>query len=92
MNTVFEYNALKSASNKNKHGIDFETAKKLWLDPNMLALEVRTVPEHRLMIIGKIANKHWSAIITYRQHRIRLISVRRSRINEVEFYEKNQEN
>ena len=39
------------------------------------------------MVIGKISNKHWSAIITYRGEAIRIISVRRSRREEVELYE-----
>ncbi|MBU2761640.1 BrnT family toxin [Acidithiobacillus sp. RW2] len=32
-------------------------------------------------------DKHWSAVVTYRDARIRLISVRRSRKKEVELYE-----
>ncbi|MCD1629151.1 MULTISPECIES: BrnT family toxin [Marinobacter] len=32
-------------------------------------------------------DKHWSAVVTYREGRIRLISVRRSRKKEVELYE-----
>lgn len=31
--------------------------------------------------------KHWSAVVTYREGRVRLISVRRSRKKEVELYE-----
>lgn len=40
------------------------------------------------MVIGQIAGKHWSAIVTYRSNMIRLISVRRSRADEVELYER----
>jgi len=38
-------------------------------------------------VIGRIGVKHWSAVITYRDQSIRLISVRRSRPEEVEIYE-----
>ncbi|WP_234346856.1 BrnT family toxin [Halomonas sp. G11] len=38
-------------------------------------------------MIGLIDDKHWSAVITYRNEKIRLISVRRSRKREVELYE-----
>ena len=39
------------------------------------------------MVIAKIEEKHWSAIITYRLSNIRIISVRRSRPKEIEIYE-----
>ena len=34
-----------------------------------------------------ISGKHWSAVITYRGERVRLISVRRARAEEVAIYE-----
>jgi len=34
-----------------------------------------------------IEGKHWSAIVTYRSERIRLISVRRARKEEIAIYE-----
>jgi hypothetical protein len=37
--------------------------------------------------IGKIGDKHWSAVITYRNEKIRIISVRRARKEEVAIYE-----
>ena len=36
---------------------------------------------------GKILDIHWSAIITYRDESIRIISVRRARDEEIEIYE-----
>ena len=39
------------------------------------------------VVIGRIAGVHWSAVITYRDGRVRLISVRRSRAEEVALYE-----
>lgn len=83
----FEYDPEKNAANLAKHGIDFETAQSLWLDPDLLEIKAKTVDEPRSMIIGRIEDKHWSAIVTYRDASIRLISVRRSRDKEIDIYE-----
>lgn len=84
---TFEYDENKSQSNLAKHGIDFVEAQKLWDDPNTFVIPAKTVDENRFLIIGKIEEKHWTAVITYRQKNIRIISVRRSRKEEVAFYE-----
>lgn len=83
----FEYDPDKSAENKRKHGIDFEEARQLWADPRLIEVPARTTDEPRWLLIGKISGKHWSAIITRRGANIRLISVRRSRHEEVDIYE-----
>ena len=83
----FEFDANKSATNKTKHGIDFIEAQKLWTDANFLEIPARTTDEPRFLVIGKIAGKYWSAVITYRSDKIRIISVRRSRAEEVNIYE-----
>jgi len=77
----------KSEINNKKHGIDFEEAKKLWDDPNLIEIPAKTIDEPRYLIIGKIGEKYWSAIITYRGEKIRIISVRRARKEEVKIYE-----
>ena len=83
----FEYDLDKSAANLAKHGIDFILAQELWLDPDLLELEAKTIDEPRYMVIGRIKRKHWSAVFTYRDAKIRIISVRRSRQKEIELYE-----
>ncbi|MGB5160577.1 MAG: BrnT family toxin [Thermoanaerobaculia bacterium] len=83
----FEFDDRKSDSNKKKHGIDFVEAQKIWDDPALLAIPARTTDEPRILVIGAIEGRHWSAIITYRSDRIRIISVRRSRSEEVDLYE-----
>jgi uncharacterized protein len=83
----FEYDAQKSVNNRSKHGIDFEEAQALWGDPRMLEVKARTTGEPRYLIVGRIAERHWSAIITYRRERVRIISVRRARPEEVALYE-----
>ena len=83
----FEFDPNKSLSNFSKHGIDFDVAQNLWNDPDLLEIPARTADEPRYLVIGKFDSKHWSAIITYRDNVIRLISVRRSRPEEIELYE-----
>ncbi|MFT5098625.1 MAG: uncharacterized DUF497 family protein [Planctomycetaceae bacterium] len=84
---IFEFDPAKSASNKEKHGIDFVEAQLLWFDSMLMEIPARTSDESRFVIIGKIGGLHWSGVITYREDRIRIISVRRSRKEEVEIYE-----
>lgn len=83
----FGFDEKKSISNLNKHGIDFVTAQELWNDPDLIEIQATSNTELRFLLIGRIENKHWSAVITYRGNVIRLISVRHSRKSEVEFYE-----
>jgi uncharacterized DUF497 family protein len=84
---MFEFDDSKSKFNFQKHGIDFIEAQALWNDSNLLEIPAKTLDEPRFLIIGKIKQKHWSAVITYRNGTIRLISVRRSRAEEVALYE-----
>lgn len=83
----FEFDPEKSESNRDKHGIDFNDAQALWRDPDLLEIPAKTIDEPRYLVIGRINGKHWSGIITYRQNTIRIISVRRSRTEEVLLYE-----
>ena len=85
--TEFEYDQNKINQNAVKHGIDFDVAQMLWLDSNLLEIQAKSKNEPRFLVIGKIKSKYWSAIITYRESKIRIISVRRSRVLEVELYE-----
>jgi len=83
----FEFDPRKSAKNASKHGISFDEARKLWADPDRVEAPARTLDEPRTLVIGIINDKHWSAVITTRGDRIRIISVRRSRLEEVAIYE-----
>ena len=83
----FEFDPEKSRVNQEKHGINFIDAQLLCQDDMLLEIKARTTDESRFLIIGRIRGKHWSAVVTYRQDRIRIISVRRSRPEEVKLYE-----
>ena len=82
-----EFDINKSKSNKEKHRIDFIEAQKLWEDPDLIEIPIKTSDEPRYLVIGQILGKHWSGIITYRGEKIRIISVRRYRKEEVRIYE-----
>ena len=83
----FEYDPEKIAENKRKHSVDFEEAQALWADAALVEIPARTSDEPRWLLIGKIGEKYWSAVVTRRGENIRLISVRRSRDEEVRIYE-----
>ena len=83
----FEFDEAKSRANKTKHGIDFIEAQALWSDPDFLEIPARTTDEERFLCIGKIQDAQWSAVITYRLKKTRIISARRSRKEEKELYE-----
>lgn len=82
----FEFDTEKSTGNRAKHGIDFVEAQSLWDDPDRVEVPARTVGEPRSLVIGRIDGQHWSAVVTYREGRVRVISVRRSRTEEVRIY------
>lgn len=83
----FEFDPKKSAENKGKHGIDFNEAQALWNDSALVEIPARVTDEPRWLLIGRIDTKHWSAVITRRGENLRIISVRRSREEEVSIYE-----
>jgi uncharacterized protein len=78
----FEFDPGKSAANKAKHGIDFNEAQTIWTDLDRLETPARTLDESRYQVIGRIGDKTWSAFVTYRNEKIRIISVRRARPDE----------
>jgi len=83
----FEFDPAKSAANKVKHGIDFVEAQALWLDEALIEAPARTEDEPRFLAIGRIAGRCWSAVFVRRGGRTRIISVRRSRKEEIKAYE-----
>ncbi len=78
----FEFDSEKSAANKAKHGVDFAEAQEIWTDNDRLEIPARNLDEFRYQMIGRIGEKTWSAFITYRNEKIRIISVRRARADE----------
>ena len=83
---TFEFDPDKSISNMFKHVIDFVEAQVLWAGLTV-QLAVRSDTASRTAVIGLIGIKHWTAIITMQDQTARIISVRRSRDEEVNIYE-----
>ena len=84
---LFEFDQKKSLANLAKHGIDFIEAQRIWDDPDFIEVKAKSDDELRFMVIGRIDKNYWSGIVTYREEKIRIISVRRSRQTEVMLYE-----
>jgi uncharacterized DUF497 family protein len=84
---MFEFDPAKSAANLAKHGIDFEAAQALWTDDLRLVVDTRFLSEARQLVIGWIDGNVWTAVVTMRGEATRIISVRRSREEEVRRYE-----
>lgn len=82
----FEFDPAKSAANLKKHGIDFIGAQALWSDPDRLEVPARSLDEPRAQVIGRIDDVVWSAFVTMRGDRTRIISVRRARDEEKAAY------
>lgn len=85
---MFDFDPDKSAVNRDKHGIDFEAAQALWTDDFRLVVDTQFVSEPRQLVIGRIGESMWTAVITIRGEVTRIISVRRSRDEEVKRYER----
>jgi len=91
MNNIFEYDSNKNNTNKLKHDLYFESAEQVWEDPFAIVAPTRQIEdEKRFIIIGCIGEKVWSVIFTYRKEKIRIISARRARKEEIYYYEKNK--
>jgi len=74
----FEHDPEKSETNRIKHGIDFDEAQALWSDPFLIEAPALTEEEPRFIAVGRIGARHWTAIFTWRDERLRIISVRRA--------------
>ena len=67
--------------------MDLVEAQALWREPNLLEVPARTEDEPRHLVVGMLEGRYWSAVVTYRESNIRIISVRRARVEEVALYE-----
>lgn len=84
----FEYDPVKSERNLEKHGIDFNLAQELWLDRDRVEFRLEHSGEQRYGVLARFAGVCWLAVVTYRDERIRVISVRKATRKEVSLYDK----
>lgn len=90
MEAKFEFDPNKSHVNLKKHGVDFHQACELWLKDGIETLG-KSNKEPRFIRIGLIGAKLYSCVFTIRGEVIRIISVRRSRIDEeIKYHEKKE--
>lgn len=82
----FEYDPNKSTTNEEKHGINFDTAKELWLDEDRVMFPAKSDSEEQWAMIALYNDRIWVAFYTIRLSLIRIISVRRARKNEIKQY------
>ena len=84
----FTWDKNKSKSNEEKHGIDFEQAKEVFQDANLLVDKGRTTRgEERKLAIGKTLKLFLITLVfTIRKSTIRIISARQARKKEIEVY------
>jgi len=82
----FEFDPEKSKANQLKHGLDFISAQQLWDDPWRVVIPTRCSDEKRWLMIANLEGLFWTTIYTMRDHRVRIISVRKSRDDEKEVY------
>ena len=85
----FEWDDRKAAQNIAKHGIPFEYAVRVFLDPHRLDSEDsrRDYSEERRLTLGKIEERLFVVAYTPRGKLIRLISARKANEREQRQYD-----
>ena len=63
----FEFDPAKSASDLEKHGIDFDAIQAIWQDVMRVEIPARMTDEPRWLVVGQIDGKHWSVVVTFRR-------------------------
>lgn len=90
MSERVEWNPTKAASNVDKHGVSFEEAATVFLDPLSLTIADpdHSIEEERFITIGRSADGRLLVVIhTDRAEAIRLISARGATPQERRIYE-----
>ncbi|MFL5063822.1 MAG: BrnT family toxin [Xanthobacteraceae bacterium] len=73
----FEWDTAKEQANRKKHGIDFRTATKVFLDPYMIEFEdLGSIDELRFNAIGLVDGRMLFVTYTMRGRIVRIISAR----------------
>jgi uncharacterized protein len=80
-----EWNEEKAASNRRKHGIDFDEAIEIFYGTSLLRRSDRDT-EERWLAIGETEGRVVTVVFTWRSDTLRIISARRARRNERRAY------
>ena len=81
----FEWDPRKAARNKEKHGVSFEDAVGVFSGPVLTERSDRK-GEKRWIAVGRLKGRLVTVVYTRRGEAIRIISARRARANEREWY------
>ena len=77
---IYEWDSEKAAENKRKHGVSFDEASSVFLDPLALTFDDpdHSLSEHRFITIGITSNQRlvFVAHVNKDEDRIRIISAR----------------
>ena len=77
---IYEWDSEKAAENKRKHGVSFDEARSVFLDPLALTFDDpdHSLSEHRFITIGITSNQRlvFVAHVNKDEDRIRIISAR----------------
>jgi len=90
VNTEFEWDPVKAASNLQKHGVSFAEAATVFFDPLSLTVPdpTHSVEEQRFIITGlSYQRRHLVVVHSDRGDRIRIISARLATPSERKKYE-----
>ena len=84
----FEWDPAKADGNLDKHGISFEYAARVFLDPNRIDREDRRrdYAEERRMVFGRTGERVYCIVYTQRGNSFRLISARKANPREQRQY------
>jgi uncharacterized protein len=73
----FEWDSAKEQANRKKHGVDFQTAAKVFLDPYVIEFDdIDTKGELRFSAIGLVEGRMLFVTYTMRGDVVRIISAR----------------
>ena len=83
----FEWDEEKARKNFEKHGVYFQTARRVFWDENRIEIfdEAHSTEEERYNVIGMV-NKILFVVYTERGERIRIISAREATAEEKDVY------
>lgn len=84
----FEWDEAKAEANFLKHGISFDKAKSVFVDPLFLAFADpdHSIAERRFIIMGSVGGRLLVVAYTERSNTVRLISARVATRREQKFY------
>lgn len=87
---TFEFDPVKDAANRAKHGVSLLHGAKLFEDAAYIVIpSVRPIDgEDRYKAVGIIDGRLWTAVHVYRGHMVRIFSVRRSNPGEQRQYDR----